>query len=109
MTERLAAYCELAKSRILILILIVTFIGYFLGARGHIELDLLCVLLSGTALTCGGSAVLNQYLEQDTDSLMERTKRRPLPRGTLPFRGGSVIHNRTFRRGTRGLHNPAVG
>ena len=83
MTERLAAYCELAKSRILILILIVTFIGYFLGARGHIELDLLCVLLSGTALTCGGSAVLNQYLEQDTDSHMERTKRRPLPRGSV--------------------------
>jgi len=83
MTERFAAYCELAKSRILILILIVTFIGYFLGARGHIEMDLLLVLLLGTALTCGGSAVLNQYLEQDTDGLMERTKRRPLPRGSV--------------------------
>ena len=83
MADRFLAYCELAKSRILVLILVVTAIGYFLGARGQIDSELLVVLLLGTALTCGGSAVLNQYIERDTDRLMERTRRRPLPRGSV--------------------------
>jgi protoheme IX farnesyltransferase len=33
----------------------------------------------GTALVAGGSAVLNQVYERDTDALMRRTRRRPLP------------------------------
>jgi protoheme IX farnesyltransferase len=38
----------------------------------------------GTALVASGAAVLNQVLERDTDALMERTRRRPLPDGRVP-------------------------
>jgi protoheme IX farnesyltransferase len=33
----------------------------------------------GTALAAGGTLALNQFVERDTDALMERTRRRPLP------------------------------
>jgi protoheme IX farnesyltransferase len=45
-----------------------------------IPLSALCIGVS--LLTCGGSA-LNQVLERDLDSLMDRTKNRPLPKGDL--------------------------
>ena len=35
--------------------------------------------VGGTALVAGGAAVLNQVYERDTDALMRRTRRRPLP------------------------------
>ncbi len=44
--------------------------------------NLLWTLL-GTALTCGGAAVLNQYLERDVDALMNRTRNRPIPSGVI--------------------------
>jgi len=40
-------------------------------------------MLVGTALSSGGAAVLNNYLERDCDSKMDRTKTRPLPQGTI--------------------------
>jgi protoheme IX farnesyltransferase len=41
------------------------------------------LLVTGT-LAAGGSAAINQYLERDSDALMERTRRRPLPAGDIP-------------------------
>ena len=40
-------------------------------------------MLLGTALAAGGTLTLNQFLERDTDAMMERTCRRPLPDGRL--------------------------
>ena len=40
-------------------------------------------MLFGTALAAGGTLALNQYLERDTDALMERTRRRPMPDGRV--------------------------
>ena len=39
--------------------------------------------LIATVLVVGGANALNMYLERDTDGLMDRTKRRPLPAGRL--------------------------
>jgi protoheme IX farnesyltransferase len=38
----------------------------------------------GTALVAGGASALNQLWERDTDRLMRRTRRRPLPDARLP-------------------------
>ena len=40
--------------------------------------------IAGTAFVAGGSAVLNQVYERDTDRLMRRTRLRPLPDGRVP-------------------------
>jgi protoheme IX farnesyltransferase len=40
-------------------------------------------MILGTALSSGGAAVLNHYLERDCDELMHRTKKRPIPTGVI--------------------------
>ena len=79
----LAAYFELLKPNIMSLVLITTVLGYYLGGDGIDSWSKLILTLVGTALTAGGSGALNHYLGRDTDSLMERTKNRPIPSGIV--------------------------
>lgn len=78
-----SAYLELTKPRITMLVLVTTFIGYYLGGAGTFSWSILIYLLVGTAIICSGSAVLNHYLERELDSKMNRTKRRPIPMGII--------------------------
>lgn len=77
------SYFEMTKPRIMALVLITTVLGFYFAQRSFAQPWLLFWTLLGTALTCGGAAVLNQYLERDADALMNRTKARPLPAGTI--------------------------
>jgi protoheme IX farnesyltransferase len=79
----LSAYIELAKPRIVTMVLVTAAIGFVLGGHGQGSMVLLALTLVGTAMTAGGASVLNQYLERDCDRLMDRTRRRPLPAGTV--------------------------
>ena len=74
---------ELSKLNILSLVLVATFLGFYLGSNGEIEYNKLLLTLLGTALTAAGSGSLNHYLERDADEKMDRTRNRPLPSGTL--------------------------
>jgi protoheme IX farnesyltransferase len=82
----LSAYIELTKPRIALMVVVTAAIGYFLsmthnGTTGNMQQFLIAML--GIALAGGGASVLNQYLEQDTDALMDRTKNRPIPSGVV--------------------------
>ena len=74
---------ELSKLNILSLVLVATFLGFYLGSNGEMEYFKLLLTLLGTALTAAGSGSLNHYLERDADKKMDRTRNRPLPSGTL--------------------------
>ena len=74
---------ELSKLNILSLVLVATFLGFYLGSNGEMEYNKLLITLLGTALTAAGSGSLNHYLERDVDKKMDRTRNRPLPSGTL--------------------------
>ena len=74
---------ELSKLNILSLVLVATFLGFYLGSNGEMEYNKLLLNLLGTALTAAGSGSLNHYLERDADKKMDRTRNRPLPSGTL--------------------------
>ena len=74
---------ELSKLNILSLVLVATFLGFYLGSNGEMEYNKLLLTLLGTALTAAGSGSLNHYLERDVDKKMNRTRNRPLPSGTL--------------------------
>src|SRR5262245_82098 len=81
--RRVADYLELAKPRVVAMVLVTTTVGFYLGSPFGADVPLLLHLLFGTALAAGGTLALNQYLERDLDARMERTRRRPLPEGRL--------------------------
>ena len=61
------------------MVLVTTLAGYYLGAAGSFETTVALNLLIGTALASGGTLALNQYIERDTDAMMNRTRHRPIP------------------------------
>lgn len=82
-TSRVNDYLQLTKPRLNLLVVFTTAAGYWLGVGGHISPIGLFHAVCGTALVAGGAAVFNQLYEQDSDALMQRTRRRPLPDGRL--------------------------
>ena len=77
------SYIDLMKPNILIMVLITTILGYFLGSDGKILWSNLTWMLIGTTFSAGGAGVLNQYLERDQDKIMNRTCNRPIPSGKI--------------------------
>lgn len=73
----------LTKPRVVLMVLVTTVVGYYVGLGGPPEYGRLIALLLGTALAAGGTLALNQYWERDVDALMDRTRTRPLPEGRL--------------------------
>ena len=81
--SKLGIYLELSKLNILSLVLVSTFLGYYIGASGINSWPHLLLTLIGTSMTASGSGALNHYLERETDKHMMRTKNRPLPTGSI--------------------------
>jgi protoheme IX farnesyltransferase len=82
--ERLAAYLELTKPRIAILLVLTSAAGFYMGTiRGGFDVVLFANTLIAITLLAFGVATLNQYWERDIDELMARTASRPLPTGRV--------------------------
>jgi protoheme IX farnesyltransferase len=79
-------YAELTKLRVTSLIVMTAWCGYFFGAHragtSWFNWGLFHALL-GIGLVSSGTAALNEVMEQDVDSHMPRTARRPLPAGRM--------------------------
>jgi protoheme IX farnesyltransferase len=74
----------LTKPRVVVMVLVTTAVGYYVGLPATERAWVRMVhLLIGTLLAAGGTLALNQYLERDIDALMTRTRVRPLPGGRL--------------------------
>ncbi len=82
---RVRDYFELIKPRVTAMVLISTLAGFYLGAGGGGFADLICAvnLLVGTGLASAGTLALNEYVERESDAVMNRTCHRPLPEGRL--------------------------
>jgi protoheme IX farnesyltransferase len=82
----LSDYWALTKPEVNFLILITTFVGFYLGcgseARTFSFISLFNTLL-GTLLVASGTGTLNQYIEREFDAQMRRTARRPAAAGRL--------------------------
>ena len=74
---------SLTKPRVVVMVLVTTVVGYYVGLAGAPDYGRLVALVIGTLLAAGGTLALNQYWERDVDALMERTRTRPLPEGRL--------------------------
>ncbi len=82
-TNRLSDLSQLVKTRLTLLVLVTTAVGFYLGTRGPIDLAGLIHVLFGSALAAAGASALNQWWERDLDALMERTRERPVPAGRM--------------------------
>lgn len=69
------AYLGLAKPGIISGNLIAAAAGYFLAAQGNINATLLAVIV-GTSLVVASGCVFNNYIDQDIDQKMQRTRYR---------------------------------
>ena len=78
-----AVLADLVKARLTALVLLTTFVGFYLGERGTVHYLLMLHVLLGTALVASGAAALNQLLEREYDAKMRRTASRPLPSGRM--------------------------
>ena len=90
MQGKIYKYIELTKPRISILVLVTTYLGYYMGQRsqGDHLMDYnsyinLIYLLIGTWATSACAAVLNQVIELKQDAQMVRTKNRPIVVGDV--------------------------
>ena len=81
--KRALDYLALTKPRVVLMVLITAFVGFYLASPGELHWLLLGHTLIGVALASGGTLALNQYLERDLDARMLRTRERPLPEGRL--------------------------
>lgn len=85
-----ATAVELTKARLSLLVLWTTATGALLAAHwaaeqtgAHLDAARLLWTLAGTALAAGSAGAFNQALEHRRDSVMRRTRRRPVPAGHL--------------------------
>ena len=81
--RRAMDYLALTKPRVVLMVLITAFVGFYLASPGELHWLLLSHTLVGVALASGGTLALNQYLERELDARMLRTRERPLPEGRL--------------------------
>ncbi len=73
----------LTKFRLSALVIVTTFVGFWLRAPRPLDLWLLLHTIIGSTLAAFGAAVFNQLMEIDPDSRMQRTADRPLPSGRV--------------------------
>jgi len=75
----------ITKARLSISVVVSTLAGYLLGFNDEqpFQWSVLLLLVVGGYCMVGASNVFNQIIEKDLDILMERTKKRPLPSGSM--------------------------
>ena len=80
---RMKDFLLLNKPIIVLLLLATTYAGMVVGGKHIPSLGLTVLTLVGGALAAGGSSALNQFIDRETDRMMQRTLKRPLPDGRL--------------------------
>ena len=73
----------LTKFRLSALVIVTTFVGFWLRAPQGFDGWLLVHTIIGSMLAAFGAAVFNQLMEIEPDSRMQRTADRPLPSGRV--------------------------
>ncbi|MEE8529850.1 MAG: heme o synthase [Nitrosomonadaceae bacterium] len=81
--SRMQQFYRLTKPRVVSLIVFTAIIGMFLSVPGAVPLNALIFGTLGIALVAGAAAAVNCLVEQKIDSVMARTRGRPLPKGEV--------------------------
>ncbi|GMQ75803.1 MAG: heme o synthase [Gammaproteobacteria bacterium] len=76
-------YLELCKPRVVVLLVFTAVAGMFLATPGLVPWQALIFGSLGIGLGAASGAAINHIVDQRADSLMARTRRRPLPTGRM--------------------------
>lgn len=83
-SSRVRDFYALLKPKVMSLVVFIGFAGYWIApGREHIHPILAAIGIFALALGAGASGSFNMWYERDIDSLMNRTKNRPLPLGRI--------------------------
>lgn len=88
---RVGAYAALTKLQVIELLLVTTIPAMFLAARTIPSPWLILATLVGGTMAAGSANALNCVIDADIDKVMNRTKRRPLVRESVPRRNALVF------------------
>lgn len=91
MAPGLRDYLILCKPRVVLLMLLTSWAGMYLGAQDSIPWWLWINATVGIALMSGSAATLNHIIDYRVDAVMERTKNRPLATGKLSLRAAWIF------------------
>jgi heme o synthase len=81
--SRLASYAELCKPKVVTLIVFTAVVGMLLSVPGWVPWQPLVFGTLGIALAACSAAAINHVLDRRIDAQMRRTRRRPLPTGSV--------------------------
>jgi len=84
-------YFILTKPSIMLLLLITTVPAMILANNGWPGWWLVTATLIGGVLASGGAGAVNMYIDRDIDAIMVRTRKRPIPRGTIRPRHAAIF------------------
>jgi protoheme IX farnesyltransferase len=82
-TRRLGAFVALTKPRIIELLLVTTLPTMVVAHHGLPAWSLMAATLIGGTLAAGGANAINMVVDRDIDSIMRRTRNRPLVTGLV--------------------------
>jgi protoheme IX farnesyltransferase len=88
---RLRAYWTLVKSFQTGCLLVTGLAGYASAGGAAVSWQTALALIGSLFLTVAGSTVLSMVYDRDIDAKMERTRRRPLPSGTVEAREALLV------------------
>ncbi|HIE84089.1 MAG TPA: protoheme IX farnesyltransferase [Dehalococcoidia bacterium] len=84
-------YLTLMKPSIVLLLLITTVPAMFLAAGAWPGSMIVTATMIGGILSAGGASSINMAIDSDIDSLMKRTRNRPIPRGTITQKNAVIF------------------
>jgi protoheme IX farnesyltransferase len=93
-SSKLRTYYRLTKPGIIYGNVMTTLAGFlFAGtwSRGSFDIVLLLATVCGTSLVIASACVANNYIDQDIDRTMERTKKRALVMGDISGRSAIIF------------------
>jgi protoheme IX farnesyltransferase len=83
LTARLRGYLALTKPRIIELLLVTTVPTMLVAEQGMPSVWLIVATVIGGTFAAGGANAINMYVDRDIDSVMRRTRNRPLVTGLI--------------------------
>ena len=83
MLKLIRFYIQLIKTPQTGLLLLTAIAGYRSASNGEYSFILVCAAMIGLLMVVSGTTAINMVFDHDIDTLMSRTKKRPLPSGNL--------------------------